>query len=74
MQPMKPADVHRILSQRPDVTLDHIHEYQQLLSDWQKRGPDRNAALANSDTQKARVTRLNELHEKLFGDRPKLTN
>jgi hypothetical protein len=68
MQPMKPADVHRILNERPDVTLDHIHEYQRLQSELLNVNPRRAMIDTEVSAHTARRTRLAELHQKIFGD------
>jgi hypothetical protein len=67
MQPIKPEEVERILNQRPQVTREHIHEYQKLVA----HHFDTNPRLPKSEAQQAaheeRERRRKELHDLIYG-------
>ena len=70
MQPLKPEVKEAILAERADVDAADVQEYERLLSRRFTIDPDRpsteSATAADSDGE-----RLRELHEKLFGPRPR---
>jgi len=67
MQPMKPEDVSRILSTRPDVTEADIHEYQRLHGERLASNPHIPKTDAEQAVHDGRDARLKDLHQKLFG-------
>ncbi len=63
MEPMKPDEKARILSENPDAEPADLDEYERLLSERFASDPDVPAAKDSAD----REARLAELHGKLFG-------
>jgi peptidase E len=66
MQPMKPEEVDRILTDRKDVTRDHVDEYQRLVAKRFDVNPHISKTSSQTAEHAAREQRLRELHHLIF--------
>lgn len=67
MEPLKPEEKERILSERPQAAPEDIEEYERLLAERFLHDPLVPEAAAAPLATPARDERLRELYEKLFG-------
>ena len=69
MEPLKPEEKERILSERPQAAPEDIEEYERLLAERFLRDPLAPEALATpvATRERARDERLRALYQKLFG-------
>jgi len=67
MEPMKPGETARILSDNPDAEPADLAEYERLLSERFATNPDVPNASDEAGVAARREARLAELHGKLFG-------
>lgn len=65
MEPLKPAEKERILSERPQAAPEDIEEYERLLAERFLRDPSLPEPAAAPERR--RDDRLRELYDKLFG-------
>ena len=63
MQPMKPSEIERILTERQNVTREDIHEYQRLVAQRIFADPRVGETAADADLDR----QISVLHEKLYG-------
>jgi hypothetical protein len=67
MEPMKPDEKTRILSENLDAEPADLDEYERLLSERFATDPDGPASTEGASAFAHREARLAELHGKLFG-------
>ena len=71
MQPLSKMKIAEIRKQRPEVTDEHIHQYERLISEHFLENPHLPQTAADKQRIADRERRLRELHELIFA--PKST-
>jgi hypothetical protein len=67
MTPLKPEQVEKILKERPDVTREHIREYERLTGEWLRSAQHPPKDGEGHARHAARIERIEALHQRLFG-------
>jgi hypothetical protein len=67
MEPLKPEEKQRILTERPQAAPEDIEEYERLLSERFRRDPHTQVESVEGVPRSKDDDRLRELYEKLFG-------